>query len=240
MSGTSYSTIKNKTRRALAQAAVGGPGKVMEDSALLKEFLARQEVFTTGQIAVLCGVAPRTVAKWFDSGRLKGYRIPGSQDRRVPRESLVAFLTAYGMPLGPLALSLKLTAYLFGVGDGPLRSKLEEAGLEVTCFGSLFDLAVAMTERFPSSVILDTSVLGRDETVQLVRKIRLTEEVRTKTVKSFGKPVRACVLVVLVGDDDLDHQKYLDAGATLVKQQIAEPNQLQTDTIFAINTSENL
>ena len=240
MSGTSYSTIKNKTRRALAQAVVGGPGKVMEDSALLKEFLVRQEVFTTGQIATLCGVAPRTVAKWFDSGRLKGYRIPGSQDRRVPRESLVAFLTANGMPLGPLALSLKLTAYLFGVGDGPLRSKLEEAGLEVACFGSLFDLAVAMAERFPTSVVLDTSVLGRDGTVQLVRKIRLTEEVRTKTVKSFGKPVRACVLVVLVADDDTDQQKYLDAGATLVKQQIAEPNQLQTDTIFAINTSENL
>lgn len=240
MSGSSYSAIKKKTKLAVAQAAVGNPVKAMDDTILVKEFLARQVVFTTGQIATLCGVAPRTVAKWFDSGRLKGYRIPGSQDRRVPRESLVAFLTANGMPLGPLAMSLKLTAYLFGVSDSLLRPKLEEAGLEVVNFGSLFDLAVAMTERFPTSVILDTSVLGRDGTVQLVRKIRLTEEVRTKTVKSFGKPVRACVLVVLVADDDQDQQKYLDAGATLVKQQIAEPNQLQTDTVHAINSSENL
>ena len=43
------------------------------------------KVFTTGQVAKICKVAPRTVSKWFDSGRLKGYRIPGSQDRRIPR-----------------------------------------------------------------------------------------------------------------------------------------------------------
>ena len=42
------------------------------------------KVFTTGQVAKICKVAPRTVSKWFDSGRLKGYRIPGSQDRRNP------------------------------------------------------------------------------------------------------------------------------------------------------------
>ena len=46
-----------------------------------------KKVFTTGQVAKICQVAPRTVSKWFDSGRLKGYRIPGSQDRRIPRES---------------------------------------------------------------------------------------------------------------------------------------------------------
>ena len=61
------------------------------------------KVFTTGQVAKICKVAPRTVAKWFDSGRLKGYRIPGSQDRRIPREYLVKFLAQHGIPLGDLA-----------------------------------------------------------------------------------------------------------------------------------------
>ncbi|MDD5026590.1 MAG: helix-turn-helix domain-containing protein [Candidatus Peribacteraceae bacterium] len=60
------------------------------------------KVFTTGQIAKICKVAPRTVSKWFDSGRLKGYRIPGSQDRRIPREYLIKFLKEHGMPLGDL------------------------------------------------------------------------------------------------------------------------------------------
>ena len=55
------------------------------------------KVFTTGQVAKICKVAPRTVSKWFDSGRLKGYRIPGSQDRRIPREYLIRFLKEHGM-----------------------------------------------------------------------------------------------------------------------------------------------
>lgn len=58
-----------------------------------------KEVFTTGDVARLCNVAPRTVSNWFDAGMLKGYRIPGSRARRIPRENLVAFLKQYDMPL---------------------------------------------------------------------------------------------------------------------------------------------
>ena len=60
------------------------------------------KVFTTGQVAKICKVAPRTVSKWFDTGRLKGYRIPGSQDRRIPRDCLIKFLKDHKMPLGEL------------------------------------------------------------------------------------------------------------------------------------------
>ena len=56
-----------------------------------------RNVFTTGEVARICLVAPRTVGKWFDSGRLRGYRIPGSQDRRIPRQYLIEFLMANGM-----------------------------------------------------------------------------------------------------------------------------------------------
>lgn len=64
--------------------------------------LLQKDVFTTGEVAKLCRVAPRTVSKWFDSGRLRGYRIPGSQDRRIPRRNLVLFLKEFGLPLGDL------------------------------------------------------------------------------------------------------------------------------------------
>src|SRR5438045_9222488 len=63
---------------------------------------AMKKVFTTGQVAKICKVAPRTVSKWFDSGKLRGYRIPGSQDRRIPREHLIRFLKEHEMPLGGL------------------------------------------------------------------------------------------------------------------------------------------
>lgn len=52
---------------------------------------------TTGQVAKLCGVAPRTVTKWLDRGEIRGYRIPGSQDRRFPRAAVIEFMRAAGM-----------------------------------------------------------------------------------------------------------------------------------------------
>jgi tetratricopeptide (TPR) repeat protein len=60
------------------------------------------DIFTTGQVAKICKVSPRTVNKWFDSGRLRGHRTTESPIRRVPRANLVQFLQEQGMPLGEL------------------------------------------------------------------------------------------------------------------------------------------
>lgn len=54
---------------------------------------------TTGSVANLCKVAPRTVSKWCDSGRLKSYRIPGSEDRRIRHADLMAFVREHGIPV---------------------------------------------------------------------------------------------------------------------------------------------
>ena len=82
-------------------------------------------IFTTGQVAKICKVAPRTVSKWFDSGRLRGYRIPGSQDRRIPREHLIRFLKEHGMPLGELEDEAMGKILLVG-SDLTTRSSLNE------------------------------------------------------------------------------------------------------------------
>jgi two-component system response regulator RpaA len=58
-----------------------------------------KQTFTTGEVAKMINVATRTVAKWFDQGKLRGYRIPGSQDRRIPKEQLVRFLKDHGIPV---------------------------------------------------------------------------------------------------------------------------------------------
>lgn len=62
-----------------------------------------RQVFTTGQVAEICKVAGRTVCKWIDTGRLKGYRLPGGLDRRVSRGELIRFLADTGIPV-PAAL----------------------------------------------------------------------------------------------------------------------------------------
>ena len=58
-----------------------------------------KDVFTTGDIARICRVSPKTVFKWIVSGLLDGYRLPGSKDWRVTRDSLLRFLEENGMPL---------------------------------------------------------------------------------------------------------------------------------------------
>ena len=54
----------------------------------------QKDILTTGEVAQICNVAPRTVSKWFDSGQLRGYRIPGSRDRRIPLNALITAVNA--------------------------------------------------------------------------------------------------------------------------------------------------
>ena len=61
-----------------------------------------KDILTTGEVAKICNVATRTVSKWFDSGQLRGYRIPGSKDRRIPVNALIRFMKAHDIPLDGL------------------------------------------------------------------------------------------------------------------------------------------
>ena len=54
---------------------------------------------TTGEIAKLCDVSFRTVIRWIERGWLKGYKLPGRGDNRVPVDDLRAFLAEHRMPV---------------------------------------------------------------------------------------------------------------------------------------------
>ena len=55
-------------------------------------------VFTTGEAAEICKVSQQTIIRCFDSGRLRGFRVPGSRFRRIPRDALIAFMKDNGIP----------------------------------------------------------------------------------------------------------------------------------------------
>lgn len=74
-----------------------------------------RQVLTTGDVARICDVAPRTVSKWFDRGGLKGFRIPNSNDRRIPLQSLREFLARHGMPTEPLDREVYITVLALDV-----------------------------------------------------------------------------------------------------------------------------
>lgn len=57
-----------------------------------------KELFTTGEAAEICRVSQQTIIRCFDSGRLEGFRVPGSKFRRIPRDSLVKFMKDNAIP----------------------------------------------------------------------------------------------------------------------------------------------
>lgn len=61
-----------------------------------------KQVFTTGEVAQICKVSQQTVIRCFDSSKLKGFRVPGSRFRRIPRESLISFMKENQIPLDQL------------------------------------------------------------------------------------------------------------------------------------------
>jgi excisionase family DNA binding protein len=137
------------------------------------------KVFTTGQVAKLCKVAPRTVSKWFDSGRLKGYRIPGSQDRRIPREYLIKFLKEHGMPLGDLEDEAMAKVLLVGQ-DQVLIENLKkhlplERSFKIQVAASGFEAGIQAESFHPDCIVVDYSI-GRIDAQQICQNLRRNPE----------------------------------------------------------------
>jgi two-component system response regulator RpaA len=65
----------------------------------------RIRAYTTGEVAKLCQVNRQTVCRWFDTGKIRGFRLPPHQDRRIRHDELVRFLKEHGLPLGDLEQS---------------------------------------------------------------------------------------------------------------------------------------
>lgn len=64
--------------------------------------MTSKTVFTTGEAAKICKVSQQTIIRCFDNGSLKGFRVPGSRFRRIPRDQLYAFMKDNGIPTDAL------------------------------------------------------------------------------------------------------------------------------------------
>lgn len=121
------------------------------------------QVLTTGQVARICRVAPRTVSKWFDSGQLRGYRIPGSKDRRIPLQQLIRFMKAHGIPMD--ALEGDVMRVLVIDADRELcdllqRTLSEQSPYRVDATGSVLEAGALAHELLPQVLIVDTDTPG--------------------------------------------------------------------------------
>src|SRR5579862_679457 len=108
-----------------------------------------KSVFTTGEAADICKVSQQTIIRCFDSGRLKGFRVPGSRFRRIPREALVAFMKDNSIP--PDALDNGKSKILV-VDDDP---EIVELFVDVLERDGRFEVKTAATGYDAGIVILD-------------------------------------------------------------------------------------
>jgi excisionase family DNA binding protein len=151
-----------------------------------------KEVLTTGEVARICGVAPRNVSKWFDTGKLGGFKIPGSRDRRIPRESLVRFMRVHGIPLRGLDGAVTRVLIVdrdYDLADA-LRVALEASfDYKVQVSTGVFEAGLLARQTRPHVILLDTNLPGLK-----------AKEMRT-ALRSDPELVATRVIAV---EDDLD------------------------------------
>jgi excisionase family DNA binding protein len=140
-------------------------------------------VFTTGEAAKICKVSQQTIIRCFDNGQLKGFRVPGSRFRRIPREALYKFMRDNGIPTDALE-SGKRKVLL--VDDDPdlvemMTKVLEDDGrFEVRVAANGFDAGMMVKEYRPDLIVLDVMLpdINGKEVCQRVRADPALEGVR--------------------------------------------------------------
>lgn len=122
-----------------------------------------REVLTTGQVAKICRVAPRTVSKWFDNGQLRGYRIPGSKDRRIPLAQLVRFMKAHGIPMEELedgAIRVLVVDDEPDLSDLIVRALNDTGRFEARVAESAFEAGAIVDSFRPQVLLVDADIMG--------------------------------------------------------------------------------
>jgi excisionase family DNA binding protein len=118
-----------------------------------------KDLFTTGEAADVCQVSQQTIIRCFDSGKLGGFRVPGSKFRRIPRESLIKFMKENNIPLSNLSVAGKRKVLI--VDDDTEIVELlvdvltRDGRFEVRTATSGYDAGLATQQFRPDVILLD-------------------------------------------------------------------------------------
>ena len=140
-------------------------------------------VFTTGEAAKICKVSQQTIIRCFDSGQLKGFRVPGSRFRRIPRDLLYKFMKENGIPTDALesgkrkALVVDDDVELVELITDVL---LSDGRFEVRTANNGFDAGMMVKEYHPDVIVLDVMLpdINGKEVCQRVRSDSALDDVK--------------------------------------------------------------
>ena len=163
-------------------------------------------VFTTGEAAKICKVSQQTIIRCFDNGQLKGFRVPGSRFRRIPRDMLYKFMKDNGIPTDALESGRRKVLV---VDDDPdlveiITKHLEEDGrFEVRVATTGFDAGMLVKEFRPDLVVLDIMLpdINGKEVCQRVRADDTLEQVKIICISGMVEQDKVADLRAAGADD---------------------------------------
>jgi excisionase family DNA binding protein len=123
------------------------------------------KVFTSGEVAEICGVSADTVSRWFDLGQIDGYRLGPGGDRRIPHDSLRKFMLSHGIPLGRLEEDEQR---ILVVDDDPYYLDIipailtKEKDYKISIASTGFDAGAMVVDINPHLIILDIHLSDMD------------------------------------------------------------------------------
>jgi len=169
-------------------------------------------VFTTGEAAKICKVSQQTIIRCFDNGQLKGFRVPGSRFRRIPREMLYKFMKDNGIPTDALESGKRKVLLVDDdVELVELMTKvLEEDGrFEVRVATTGFDAGMMVKEYRPDLIVLDVMLpdINGKEVCHRVRADTTLEDVRILCISGLIEEDKVQELR-LSGADDFLHKPF--------------------------------
>ena len=170
-------------------------------------------VFTTGEAAKICKVSQQTIIRCFDNGQLKGFRVPGSRFRRIPREQLFKFMKDNNIPTDALESGKRKILLVDDDVDlvELIKGELESDGrFEVKVAQNGFDAGMMVKEYHPDLILLDVmlpDINGR-EVCQRVRQDASLEDVRILCMSGMIEEDKIQELK-LAGADDFIRKPFL-------------------------------
>lgn len=120
-----------------------------------------KNLFTTGEAAEICNVSQQTIIRCFDSGRLGGFRVPGSRFRRIPRDHLIKFMRENSIPLDNLNAQKAGKIKVLIVDDDAEIVELivdvlsRDGRFEMRTASSGYDAGLLTQQFMPDVIILD-------------------------------------------------------------------------------------
>jgi excisionase family DNA binding protein len=174
--------------------------------------MATKTVFTTGEAAKICKVSQQTIIRCFDSGQLKGFRVPGSRFRRIPRDQLFVFMRDNGIPTD--ALESGKRKILLVDDDAELVELISDAlerdgRFEVRTVNNGFDAGMMVKEYHPDLIVLDVMLpdINGKEVCQRVRRDEAMNDVRIICISGMVEEDKVGELKE-AGADDFMHKPF--------------------------------